>query len=138
MIPIQQKRLPKKVLQNLDVEVVYLFGSQAEGTAGASSDIDIGVLLKKPIPQTESITPIYNALYEIFSDSFDMSNFRVIDIVFLDRASLELCFDVIQHGIVLHESSPAIRLDFEDRIAALYRDFKPVLRQFNNGVLEKI
>ena len=138
MFPIQQKSLPEKELQRLDVDAVYLFGSQAEGVAGKSSDIDVGILLKNPIPKNESITPLYNALFEILSNTFDMSNFRTIDIVFLDRAPLELCFDVIQHGIILYESSVTARMDFEDRVAALYRDFKPVLKQFNNAVLERI
>lgn len=138
MIPIQKRQLPKQELQRLGVDVVYLFGSQAEGVAGEASDIDVGILLKTLILQSESITPVYNALFTILSDSFDMSNFRTIDIVFLERAPLELCFDVIQHGVVLYESSPTIRMDFEERVAALYRDFQPLLRQFNEAVLEKI
>lgn len=138
MLPIQKKQLPKEELQHLGVEVVYLFGSQAEGVAGETSDIDIGILLKTPIPKSESITPIYNSLFNILSDSFNMSNFRTIDIVFLDRAPLELRFDVIQHGKILYESSSTARMDFEEQVAALYRDFQPILQQFNEAVLEKI
>lgn len=138
MVPIQKQKLPEQELQRLGVEAVYLFGSQAEGVAGETSDIDIGILLKTPIPKSESITPIYNSLFNMLSDSFNMSNFRTMDIVFLDRASLELQFDVIQHGIVLYESSPTFRIDFEERIAMLYRDFYPMLLQFNKAVLEKI
>ncbi|OHA24321.1 MAG: hypothetical protein A3D50_02200 [Candidatus Taylorbacteria bacterium RIFCSPHIGHO2_02_FULL_44_12] len=138
MSSIQQKKLPEQELQRLGVDAVYLFGSQAEGVAGEASDIDVGILLKTPIPKPESVTSIYHALFNILSDSFDMSNFRTIDIVFLDRAPLELCFDVIQHGIVLYESSQTIRTEFEERVAALYRDFQPILKQFNEAVLEKI
>lgn len=138
MLPIQKKQLPEKEMKRLGVDVVYLFGSQAEGVAGETSDIDIGILLKTPIPKSESITPIYNSLFNIFSDSFNMSNFRTIDIVFLDRAPLELCFDVIRHGTVLFESSPNVRMNFEERMTMLYRDFKPLLKQFNNAVLERI
>ena len=138
MISIQKKELPIEDLKRLGVEAVYLFGSQAEGVAGETSDIDVGILLKTSIPKSESITPLYNSLFDMLSDSFDMSHFRTMDIVFLDRAPLELCFDVIQHGIVLYESSPTVRMDFEERIVALYRDFQPILRQFNEAVLEKI
>lgn len=138
MVPIQKRQLPKQELQRLGVDAVYLFGSQAEGVAGEASDIDVGILLKTPIPKSESVSLVYNALFSIFSDSFDMSNFRTIDIVFLNRAPLELCFDVIQHGIVLYESSPTVRMEFEERVAALYRDFQPLLQQFNEAVLEKI
>lgn len=138
MLPIQKQKLPEQELQRLGVDAVYLFGSQAEGVAGKTSDIDVGILLKTPIQKSESITALYNSLFNILSDSFDMSNFRTMDIVFLDRASLELQFDVIQHGIVLYESSPTVRMDFEERIAMLYRDFYPLLLQFNKAVLEKI
>jgi hypothetical protein len=51
---------------------------------------------------------------------------------------LELQFDVIRHGKVLFESSPDTRMDFEEHVAALYRDFKPLLKQFNSAVLERI
>src|SRR3989344_4990019 len=107
MLPIQKRQLPVEDLKRLGVEVVYLFGSQAEGVAGKASDIDI-------------------------------SNFRTMDIVFLQRASLELQFDVIRHGKVLFESSSDVRMNFEERVATLYRDFKPILKQFNNAILERI
>lgn len=138
MLPIQKRQLPKEELKRLGVEVVYLFGSQAEGVAGEASDIDIGILLKTSTRKSESITPTYNALFDILSGSFDMSNFRTMDIVFLDRASLELQFDVIQHSKVLFESSPDVRMNFEEHVATLYRDFKPILKQFDHAILERI
>lgn len=138
MLPIQKRQLPKEELQHLGVDAVYLFGSQAEGVAGASSDIDIGIVLKNPIPRQKPITALYNALFHVLHDCFDMSNFRTMDIVFLQRASLELQFDVVQHGKVLFESSPDVRMNFEERVVALYRDFKPILKQFNHAVLERI
>ena len=138
MLPIQKRQLPVEDLKRLGVEVVYLFGSQAEGVAGKASDIDIGIVLKNPIPKQKPATDLYNALFHILHDCFDMSNFRTMDIVFLQRASLELQFDVIRHGKVLFESSSDVRMNFEERVATLYRDFKPILKQFNNAILERI
>lgn len=131
-------KLPADKLKALKVALVYLFGSQAEGVAGPSSDIDIGVVFSDPALVRGNTTEVYGKLYDIFSDFFDMSNFRNMDIVFLERAPLELRFDVISHGLALFEMSRDFRLDFEERTAALYRDFRPILNEFNRAVLERI
>lgn len=130
--------LPKEKLYNLGVGTVYLFGSQAEGVAGSASDIDIGVLFTDPKVARGDTTDVYAVLYDIFCAVFDMSNFRTIDIVFLERAPLELQYDVISHGKVLFEISSDFRLDFEERVSALYRDFRPLLMENNAAVLQRI
>ena len=135
---VQRRSLPAQKLEALGVGIVYLFGSYAEGVAGPTSDIDIGVVFCDGSPVTRNTSPFYAALYDIFVDCFDMSNFRTIDIVFLQRASLELRFDAITHGVVLYEISSEFRLEFEEHTAALYRDFQPVLRQFNRTILERV
>lgn len=139
LLPIQRKPIPADRLRQLGVAVLYLFGSHAEGLATSASDIDVGVLFSPDsLPLPENKTELYNALYDVFTDVFDMSGFRDIDIVFLDQAPLELQFDVITHGRVLFETDSDIRLDFEERVAALYRDFRPLLNEFNRGVLQRI
>ncbi len=137
-LPIQRKPIPRDELCKLDVSVVYLFGSHAEGFAGPASDIDVGVVLSNSSSLHRDTTKLYQALYDLFTDIFDMRDFRNIDIVFLDRASLELRFDAITHGKVLFEKNADIRLNFEERTAALYRDFKPLLEESNRGVLQRI
>lgn len=130
--------LPTEKLRDLRVGLVYIFGSRAEGVAGPSSDFDVGVVFTDSAIIRGNTTEIYNALYDIFSDVFDLSNFRNIDIVFLERAPLELRFDVISHGIPLFEISSDFRFNFEERTAAFYRDFRPLLNEFNRAVVEKI
>jgi len=122
----------------LGVEVVYLFGSQAEGIAGPASDIDIGLVLKNSIPKPKPVTALYNDVFHILEDCFDMSNFRTMDVVFLQRAPLELQCDVVRHGKVLFESSPDVRMQYEERVQMLYRDFKPLLKQFNEVILQRV
>jgi len=134
MINYKNIKLPADELKKLKVGMVYLFGSYAEGVAGPASDYDIGVVFADPTIVHGNTTEIYNVLYDIFSDIFDLSNFRAIDIVFLERVSLELRFDVISHGVVLFEISPEFRLDFEERVEMLYRDFKPFLDEFNRTI----
>ena len=130
--------LPKQELEKLGVAAVYLFGSRAEGMAGKLSDFDVAVLFRDPAIARANTNELYNKLYDIFSDTFDASGFKNIDIVFLERAPLELQFDVIRHGKILCEISRDIRTDFEHRAAMLYFDFKPLLEYFNEQVLAKV
>jgi hypothetical protein len=95
------------------------------------------VALVDPRAAHPSVSALYTKLYDLFTDVFDMSDFKTIDIVLLDRAPLELQFDVISHGKVLYEVSSEFRLAYEDRVEMLYCDFKPKLDMFNRAVLER-
>lgn len=99
------------------------------------SDTDIGIVFESPRTVRGDTSIVYNALYDIFSDVFGSDN---IDIVLLERAGLELCFDVISHGKVLFAGSDEFRHSFEHRIAMLYMDFKPLLKNFNRATLARI
>ncbi|MBI3459195.1 nucleotidyltransferase domain-containing protein [Candidatus Azambacteria bacterium] len=138
ILNIQKNEISRERLMDLQIGLVYLFGSQAEGVAGPGSDIDIGIVFNNPEIVKGNTTDIYQTLYDIFSSAFDLGDFRTIDIIFLERTSLELQVDAIIHGKVLFEISPDFRLNFEERTLALFRDFKVILNQFNQTVLERI
>lgn len=122
-------------LRAMGVELVYLFGSCAEGTSHTLSDVDIGVVFDENFLPRDDSRAAYNELYDIFTDVFPEKN---VDIVFLQRAGLELSLDAITHGKVLFESSEGKRFDFEERVILLYADFKPLLDEFNRAVLDRI
>ncbi|MBI3815432.1 MAG: nucleotidyltransferase domain-containing protein [Nitrospinae bacterium] len=124
-----------KKLQYLDVSLVYLFGSYAEEKGHPLSDIDIAVVFSYKKRLKKDVGKIYNELYFLFSDIFMKKN---IDIIFLQKASLELRFDVIRHGKIIYRSSEDERLIFEDQVAMLYMDFKPILNEFNEAILSRI
>ena len=122
-------------LQELHVKLTYIFGSYAESTTHVFSDIDIGVVFLNNVVIESDLGKIYNELYNIFTDIFPD---KTIDIVFLQKAGLELCFDVICHGVILYEASPDARFEFEENINILYADFKPLLYEFNRVILDRI
>ncbi|MBI5215037.1 MAG: nucleotidyltransferase domain-containing protein [Ignavibacteriae bacterium] len=124
----------QKRLHSCGVELVYLFGSHAEGTEHPLSDVDIGVVFSSPLSD-ENVSDMYNELYDIFTDVFPQHS---VDIVLLQRAGLELCFDVISHGKILFEAKPGSRYDFIEYIQIMYADFRPHLDEFNKQVLERI
>lgn len=125
----------QRKLQSLGVLAVYLFGSHAEGRSHPLSDLDLGIVLDTKQPYGENLNPVYEALYDLFTDVFPD---RPTDIVFLQRAGLEIAIDAIFYGEVLFEASAEKRVQFEEGIMLLYADFKPVLDQFDAAVLGRI
>lgn len=125
----------KQQLEQLGVLAVYLFGSVAEGYDAPHSDVDIGIVFKKPLGQGERVLELFAKLDDIFQSMFPG---REVDIVLVDRATLELKADMITHGILLFESNSEARMEFEAKTSLLYADFKPVLQYFDKAILSRI
>ncbi len=114
---------------------MYLFGSVAEGYANSVSDLDFGIVFRDSGKVSSDSFAVYNELYDILTDAFLVG---AIDIVFLQLAGLEVCSDAIRHGRLLFASSEDARYEFEERVMILYADFKPLLDNFNEAVLQRI
>lgn len=96
------------------VKFAYLFGSQAKGTAGPLSDIDIAVYID---PEMEAFR--YRlALMETLST---LAKTERIDVVVLNSASPVLKFAVIRDGRVLKEDRSQ-RIRFEQTAISEYLD----------------
>ena len=133
-LSIQLTSADQERLRSLGVAVIYLFGSHAEGFATERSDADFGVLLKDPRVLTRDTMPLYLELLDVCSHY--VPNSDRMDIVFLQRAPLELRYDVVTHGIPLFQMDEGSRLDFEERTVIAYCDFQPLLQRFNRAILE--
>ena len=122
--------------KELNIAIIYLFGSFAEDKTMPFSDIDIGILLTQEAIADPNIDigEIYNEVYDILTDIFSSKH---LDIVFLQKAPLELRFDVITHGQILYESSHEASLDFEEKTMILYADFKPLLKEINDTIINR-
>jgi predicted nucleotidyltransferase len=122
-------------LKSAGVDLVYLFGSVAEGYAHSLSDLDFGIVFQNPGKVSFDSFAVYNELYDILTDAFPD---HAMDIVFLQMAGLEVCSDAIRHGRLLFGSSEDARYQFEERVMILYADFKPHLEYFDDAVLQRI
>ena len=109
------------------VLLAYLFGSQAEGTAGPGSDYDIGLLVRSP-----SLELWARLTHEIGA----ILGTDRVDVVFLNRAPVELAYAVIAQGRLLYEASVAERVEFEAKVLSLYADYLPVLRRQREEILK--
>lgn len=124
----------KKKLEDLGVAILYLFGSRAEEKAAEDSDVDFGVVMRHPSLLSHGTNDIYLVLFNLLGNYVENSN--DLDIIFLQKAPLELRFDVIRHGKSILEVSSDFRLDFEEATVRAYCDFKPVLNEFDQAILE--
>lgn len=123
-------------LHELGVAAVYLFGSHATGTASPRSDYDFGILMRPGSPIPERLDRTYQMLYDLFAPHCPRTLAHdAIDIVFLERAPLELRFHVLRYGAVLFDADPRARAHFEEQTMEEYCDYFPLLQQFDQTIL---
>lgn len=131
------EKLSKEIvskLKELNIGIVYLFGSSILGIEREDSDIDIGIVFLDN-RMLEKSFEVYNTLYEIFSQVFPK---KELDIVFLDKAPLTLRFEVVNSGKILYTISEEFCLNYKERVVKEYIDFKPLLDEQDRSLLERI
>ncbi len=105
-----------------DVAAAYLFGSLARGEATPRSDMDIAVLLRSPLAEEERVLRRLELMALL-----EPVTARAVQVITLDDAPPVLAFAVISEGILLLDTWPADRIDFEVRAMKRYFDILPLL-----------
>ncbi len=101
-----------------DVEAVYLFGSQAEGSTHAESDLDLAV-----VPATRACREQrLDMLADLARAGFDQ-----VDLVFLDGDDLVLAYEAVRPNRVVYQTEEFDRGAYYSRVIRLYLDFLPYL-----------
>lgn len=111
---------------NPDVLLAYLYGSQATGKSGPTSDYDIGVLVKSPSAKLRD---------QLSYDLTGILKSDRIDLVFLNRAPAELAYAIISQGQLIYQHSLAMRVETEAQILSRYGDYLPILRAQQREIL---
>ncbi|MCR4405968.1 MAG: nucleotidyltransferase domain-containing protein [Anaerolineae bacterium] len=106
------------------VILAYLFGSQAEGTAGPLSDVDIAVLLGPEVPRERW----GDVQLDLIGDLASLFHRDDVDVVILNRASPLLAHRVTTRGQVIYEPDPLARTRFEVEALRRYVDTEPLRR----------
>jgi len=109
------------------VVCAYLFGSAARGTARAGSDVDVGVLLDRDPPSTLAGSGVR------LGGELERHLGRVMDLVLLNRAPVELVHRVLRDGVVVYDARPQERIRFEVRSRNAYFDLKPILDEYRRA-----
>jgi predicted nucleotidyltransferase len=116
------------------VVLAYLFGSQAEGTAGPLSDIDIAALLRPYRLKERGMAKDRwsDPQIDLIGDLCHLFHRNDVDVVILNQATPLLMHQVVKYGKVIYEdpvTRPAV--DFAAYTISRYADTIP-LRQIQH------
>ena len=103
---------------------VYLFGSEARGTATPTSDVDVAVLFGSVRPGTLAAQP-----YELEDDLAGWLG-RPVQVIVLDGAPPDLVHRVLRDGMLVAERDRSARIRFEVAARNAYFDLKPFLDRY--------
>ena len=106
------------------IVAAYLFGSCAQDKEGPMSDIDIALLLKKPLPEGRKLIHEIDYLAYLLSKTFG----REVDVVILNHQGLVFQHNVLKTSRLIYDAAPDIRIRFETGVITRYCDFEPTLR----------
>lgn len=120
-------------LRRLGVAAIILFGSRARQLAREASDYDIGILRE---PGVRDDKELYEGIYDVVAGTIE--GLVDIDIVFLDRAPLELQMHTARFGEPLFEARRGVFAAFKETVIILYADFMPYRRMFQEQALRRI
>jgi uncharacterized protein len=124
MTPDPEATLRRHLEARDDLAAAWLFGSQARGTAGPESDLDVGVLFLEDPPRT------LEGLHLDLQDDLRGALGRPVDLVVMNRAPADLVHRVLRDGILLVERDRSRRVRFEVKKRAEYFDLLPILEQY--------
>lgn len=142
MSEISVTQQQKSRLRELGVSSLYLFGSHAQGVAGAASDFDFAVLMQDSsrVHPYADVMPLYQSLYDILTSVLPgVSIDPVVDIVFLQGGvSLELQANVVKHGRLLFDEDPSVRADYEAQVMMRMADLSPIIQAMDKAILQRL
>ncbi|RLC66295.1 MAG: nucleotidyltransferase domain-containing protein [Chloroflexi bacterium] len=123
-----RQAIAEHLSENRQIILGYLFGSQAQGRAGPMSDYDIAILITGEMdPRTR---------HELAHELARLLDVERVDLLILNRAPIELRYNVVAEGQLLYQRDPASRVEFEAETLSRYADFLPVLRQQRREIIK--
>jgi predicted nucleotidyltransferase len=133
----------KRIFQSLGVVIVYLFGSQATGTARADSDADFAVVFSDPTLYKKDFMEVYGKIYEVLLQVLPEEYLQrrlamqahEFDLVFLQSANPRIQFKAAMEGKILYQASDRAVADFREQAMLRYFDFRNVERVYQDAFL---
>ncbi len=129
-----QQRKMEKLFEKRKVIFAYLFGSQADGTAVESSDVDIAVMFDDGIDEDERFKNRLKLMTEL-SQIFKGKEVEVVSLN--DIRDILFKFAIVQPGRIIFKKDYDALLDFDLKTTNEYYDFKPFLKMYNEAYAER-
>jgi len=114
-----------------NIIAVYIFGSIVNDYATPHSDIDLGVLFKKNFNFKQEL---------LIGARLESELKRKVDLINLNRTSVNLAFRIISTGILILENDSLLLSDYLENLFSQYHDFiidyKHFLKEYNKSLEE--
>jgi len=115
------------------VNLCYLYGSQAQGTAHALSDVDVGFVLEDM--GRKAYQEMWGALYDAVSQCCPGHE---VDLVILNLVGPLLRHKVLREGRLVFQRDESIRVDFACRTLESYFDFRYFADIYDHALFQSI
>lgn len=122
------------ILARYPVDVAYVYGSVARGTMTPFSDVDIALVLRKPLPSYDRLM-LELAVQGAIEETME---FSPMDVRAINEAPLTVKGRIIQEGVLLYERDRVHRIAFEVETRKRYFDFAPVARRLRDVFLQRV
>jgi predicted nucleotidyltransferase len=120
-----ESRLRELLLEENDrLIAVYLYGSVARGSAGSTSDVDLGLLYRVVPPRG------FDALPLRLEGRLEQALGRPVQAVLLQHAAPDLIHRVLRDGRLVVDRAPELRIQFEVWARNQYFDLLPHLARY--------
>jgi len=124
----QIKNLVPKVVSSFpEIEMLYVFGSQASGLATPDSDIDVALVADESAYRNDPLVDLRIGLF--FEDHLGKS----VDVVVMNRVSSVMQHEVLRAGERLFERSSIRRKNYELSCFKGYTDTRHYQRRRQEG-----
>lgn len=127
--PSQLQRIAERLDARFGLDALWMFGSEAKGTARRRSDVDLAVLFRRP-PSTLELLHAREELADLLG--------RDVDLLDLAQVSPILAMQVLRHGKLLVDANPVRRQQFVAAAPGRYEDLKIVRREAERALLERV
>jgi hypothetical protein len=117
-----QRAITRCASKRREIRAAYLFGSAATGRPRPDSDLDVAVLLARPLSASRSVA--YRL--KLMTDLGAALHRSDVDVVILNDTQPLLAHRVLSKGKLVFERSASDRIRFQVRIAGLYADLVPM------------
>jgi predicted nucleotidyltransferase len=122
------ERLREALDSRSEVQLAVLFGSAARGAVGASSDIDVGVIVE----------PASGLAAASLTATLARATGRPVDVIDLRTAPPLLRFEIARDGEVVFERSPALWCEFRAQAMIDWWDWAPTARAIHRAAAARL
>ena len=129
MLDLTQQQHIRERLGELGAEVIWLFGSEAAGTARESSDLDVAALFRRSLEAVD----LMNARAELSATLQ-----REVDLVDLETASPILAMQIVRHGTLISDENPSQRVRFLAGLPGRYEEVARTRREAEKRLVERL